>query len=205
MKKTLLSLLCVAMATLLQATTPGTACDNAIYVDSTFSQRIEPNRTYWYTANSEDLPLIVYFFPDEESENDPQVYVDLTCTPGVYSDPNVASMVADVASLDVYFPTELKLEVVMVDGKKTYKLHYERDVLDIFAAYNINYSIPAYVAVTSDVAGTTQIDNYKVIQNCEELSIRADMQDTLNLLANDTSRTYYFPVTEWVGSKLRFT
>ena len=36
MKKTLLSLLCVATATLLQAATPGTACENAIYVDSTF-------------------------------------------------------------------------------------------------------------------------------------------------------------------------
>lgn len=205
MKKTLLSLLCVAMATLLHATTPGTACENAIYVDSTFSQNIEPNRTYWYTANSEDLPLIVYFFPNEESENDPQVYVDLTCTPGVYSDPNVASMVADLANYEAYFPAEMDLEVVMVEGKKTYKLHYERDILDAFAAFNIDYSIPAYVSLRTDVAGTAQIDNYKVIQNCEELSIRADMQDTLNLLANDTSRTYYFPVTEWVGSKLRFT
>jgi hypothetical protein len=86
----------------------GNLCDEAIYVDSTLVQPIEPNRPFVFTANTEDLPLVVYFFPDEEFASEPIVYVDLTCESGVYEDENVRAIVDIAAGLNVYFPIDDK-------------------------------------------------------------------------------------------------
>ena len=67
------------------------SCENAQYVDSSFTQKIDSNTYYYFTANTYDLPVTVYFFPDTYSEEEPEVQIDFTCTPGQYDDSNVAN------------------------------------------------------------------------------------------------------------------
>ena len=182
----------------------GNVCDQAIYVDSTLNQMIEPNETYFFTVNTEDLPLVVYFFPDEEGASEPQVYVDLTCIAGVYEDENVRDIVDFAAAYDVYFPLSLPFDQLFVDGKTVYRVNYDRSLLDLLSLLGVDYSIPVYVAVKSEVSGSVQVENKRTVSQCYDRCLRVEMQDTLYLKANEEN-LFYFPVKEWKGNNLSFT
>lgn len=204
MKKLFFSILAVLCTMTAMAQNDGSACEKAIYVDSTLVQRVEANTTYWFTANTEDLPITVYFFPSVESESDPAVYVDFTCQPGVYEDENVKGIVDMATDVGFYFPVDLPFEEIEQDGKKAYRVSYDRSILEFMAALGVDYSVPVYVAFVSDVSGSVQVDNIKMTTQCTELCLRVETQDTLYLQAN-TEALYYFPVSEWEGRNISFT
>ena len=204
MKQLFISIFFALFAVAAMAQNDGFACEKAIYVDSTLVQYVEANTTYWFTANTEDLPLKVYFFPDGEADVDPQVYIDFTCEPGVYDDPNVRDLVGLAADLDIYFPmgAEFKEEVVL--GQKAYTIEYERELLELLAMLGIDYSIPVYVSFASPIAGYVQVSNVKTVTVCTDIHQRVEMQDTLYLQANKEG-LFYFPVIEWKNKKMSFT
>ena len=98
MKKLFSTLLVVLFATSLMAQT-GLTCEDPIPVDSNYNAyvTVDPEEGYkevWYTAGTYDLPLNVHFIPDNpNSDWGPDVTIDLTCTPGVYDDPMIDSLI----------------------------------------------------------------------------------------------------------------
>lgn len=204
MKKLFFSILAVLCTMTAMAQNDGSACEKAIYVDSMLVQKIEINRTYWFTINTEDLPLTIYYFPDEEMKEYPEVYADFTCIPGVYEDTNVKSLIDLATSFDIYFPLVAKPEELEIDGEKVYSMSCTREMLDLLAMLGIDYSIPVYVALRSSVAGTVQVSNIKAIELCTDIHQRVEMRDTIYLQANKPGLVY-FPVSEWKDSKMSFT
>ena len=204
MKKVLLTILVVLTSFATWAQNDGSACEKAIYVDSTLVQKVEANTVYWFTATTDDLPLTVYFFPDEDSAADPQVYVDFTCTSGVYEDENIREIVDLAASMEIYFPLGADFEIVEINGHKAYTMSYERDLIELLAMLGIDYSIPVYVAFMSPVDGTVQMNNVKTEVQCTALHQRVEMRDTLYLQSNKEG-LFYFPVKEWKDKKMSFT
>ena len=202
MKKFLLPVLCLMLCSIIvnaeEELTYHNTCENAIYVDSAFTMAIQPNTYYYFTANTFDLPLTVYFFPDEETTLEPEVYVDFTCETGVYTDPNIRNLVSNAEGYDIHFPMMPELEkYTNEEGVKGFKLSYDRDLLDIMAAFNVDYSVPVYVSLISETSGTAQINNKKTTTDYEELSILWGKEDTIHLLANDSATVYRIPVSEW--------
>lgn len=204
MKQLFMSIFFALFAVAAMAQKDGSACEKAIYVDSTLVQAVEANTTYWFTANTEDLPLKVYFFPDVESENNPEVYIDFTCTPGVYDDPNVKEIIDLAISFEIFFPLGAGCEKEEIDGKIAYTMSYSRDLLELLTALGIDYSIPVYVSFRSPVAGSVQMSNINTVTLCTDIHQRVEMQDTLYLQANKPGLVY-FPVKEWKGKKMSFT
>lgn len=204
MKHVLFSFLAVLCTMMAMAQNDGSSCEKAIYVDSMLVQKIEINTTYWFTINTEDLPLTIYYFPDEEMTEYPEVYADLTCIPGVYEDTNVKSLIDLAASFDIYFPLAAQPEELEIDGNKVYSMSCTREMLDLLAMLGIDYSIPVYVAFRSPVAGTVQVSNIKAIELCTDIHQRVEMQDTIYLQANKPGLVY-FPVSEWKDNKMSFS
>ena len=204
MKQFLLTIFAAVFAIAAIAQKDGSFCDKTIYVDSTLVQRVEANTTLWFTANTEDLPLTVYFFPDEPMEYGPEVYIDFTCTPGVYEDENIKAIIDLAASAELYFPFGAVAGEVEIDGETVYMMSYDRDLLELFLALGIDYSIPVYVSFRSSVAGTMQMSNIKTMTLCTDLHQRVEMRDTLYLQANKDN-LFYFPVNEWKNKKMSFT
>ena len=207
MKQLLFSMLAVLCVMTAAAQSQGNSnlCDKAIYVDSTLVLPIEVNELYLFTGNTEDLPISVYFIPDEVPTNEPFIYVDLTCEMGVYKDDNIKELIEFAAGLDVYFPLAMPLDKMEQDGKTIYYVSYDRGLVDLLAALGIDYSIPVYVLFESEVTGTIQVNNIKTITSCTDLSVRGvNLQDTIHLQAN-TEALYYFPVSEWKGENMSFT
>lgn len=203
MKQFLLTIFAAVFAIAAMAQNDGSFCDKTIYVDSTLVQRVEANTTLWFTANTEDLPLTVYFFPDEPMEYGPEVYIDFTCTPGVYEDENIRAIIDLAASVELYFPFGAVAGEVEIDGETVYMMSYERDLLELFLALGIDYSIPVYVSFRSSVAGTMQMSNIKTMTLCTDVCQRVEMRDTLYLQA-DKENLFYFPVTEWKDKNMSF-
>ena len=206
MKKNLLVgiLFCFLLPWIAQAQSDANFCDKLIYVDSTLIQPINANEYYYFTANTEDLPLSVYFFPDSEPEIDPVGYVDLTCESGVYNDENVRDIVELAAMYEIYFPIALPFEKGEFNGKTAYYANYDRSILDVLTILGVDYSIPVYVSCFSDVSGTIQMNNKKMLTNCSEICHRIEMRDTLYLNEN-SSVMYYLPVKEWAGKYMSLT
>lgn len=204
MKKLFFSILAVLCTMTAMAQNNGAFCDKTIYVDSTLVQKIDANATYWFTANTEDLPLTVYFFPDEPMEFGPEIYIDFTCTPGVYEDENVKSIIDLAASMEWYFPFGAVAGEVEIDGETVYMMSYERELLELLLALGIDYSIPVYVSFRSSVSGTLQMSNIKTMTLCTDICQRVEMRDTLYLQANKDN-LFYFPVNEWKDKNMVFT
>ena len=204
MKHLLLTILAAFFAMTAMAQNDGSSCESAIYVDSLMRQSIEANTIYWFTANTDDLPLTVYFFPEEESEYAPEIYVDFTCEPGVYEDQNIRDIVDLAVDMGMYFPLGAPFDTIEVDGATAYRVSYERDMLELLAILGIDYSIPVYVAFRSPVAGSAQVSNIKNATLCSDLHQRVEMKDTIYLQANKPGLVY-FPVTEWKNKKMSFT
>lgn len=174
------------------------SCENAQYVDSSFTQQISADTYYYFTANTYDLPVTVYFFPDTYTGEEPEVQIDFTCTPGQYDDPKVADLVRNAENYNQHFPFMPDLEnYTSEDGKQGYRLSFDRDILDVMAAFNVDYSVPVFVQMVSPVAGEARIDNKKTTEDCEALSILVDKIDSIHLLANDTNSVYRMPFSDW--------
>ncbi|HCS87756.1 MAG TPA: hypothetical protein DIW30_04950, partial [Bacteroidales bacterium] len=90
MKKTGLILLILFSAFSLRAEVGG-SCENAIPVDVEYSGSF-PAGEYWFTATTASLPLTIYYYPEDTTVGAPEVWIDLTCTQGVYEDTLVAKM-----------------------------------------------------------------------------------------------------------------
>ena len=203
-KTILLTILAVMIPFAAWAQKDGSACEKAIYVDSTLVQKLEANTTYWFTANTEDLPLKVYFFADKATEVTPEIYIDFTCTPGVYEDDNLREIIDLAASMDIYFPFGTACEVTEIDGETVYVMSYERDLIELLAILGIDYSIPVYVSFKSPVSGTIQVGNIKTTTLCTDIHQRVEVNDTLYLQANKEGK-FYFPVYEWANKNMSFT
>lgn len=203
-KTILLTILAVMIPFAAWAQKDGSICEKAIYVDSTLVQKLEANTTYWFTANTEDLPLKVYFFADKATEVTPEIYIDFTCTPGVYEDDNLREIIDLAASMDIYFPFGTACEVTEIDGETVYVMSYERDLIELLAILGIDYSIPVYVSFKSQVSGTIQVGNIKTTTLCTDIHQRVEVNDTLYLQANKEGK-FYFPVYEWANKNMSFT
>lgn len=201
MKKYLLSclfLLLLSWSARAEGFTYYNQCENAIYVDTTFSIEVDSLTCYYFTANTYDLPVTVYFFPKYITESEPEVYVDFSCVTGEYADPNVENLVANAAASGIHFPMMPELEKIVDEGGKAgYRLSYNRDILDMLAAYNIDYSIPVMVQMISPCAGTARIDNLYTTNNCEERTILWDRMEPIHILAKDSTTEYRIPIQEW--------
>ncbi len=204
MKHLLFTILAVLFTMTAMAQNDGSTCEQAIYVDSLMMQSIEANTTYWFTANTDDLPLTVYFFPDEEPEVAPEIYIDFTCEPGVYEDQNIRDIVDLAIDMGIYFPLGAPFDTIEVDGAPAYRMSYERDLLELLVMLGIDYSVPVYVSFRSPVSGSAQVSNIKTVTLCSELHQRVEMKDTIYLQANRPGLVY-FPVTEWKDNKMSFT
>ena len=204
MKHVLFTIFAALFAITAIAQSDGSSCEKAIYVDSLMMQSVEANTIYWFTANTDDLPLTVYFFPDEESELAPEIYIDFTCEPGVYEDQNIRDIVDLAIDMGIYFPLGMPFDTIEVDGATAYRVSYERDLLELLVMLGIDYSVPVYVSFRSPVSGSSQVSNIKTVTLCTDLHQRVEMRDTIYLQANKPGLVY-FPVTEWKDKKMSFT
>ena len=98
MKQLFSTLFVVLFATSMMAQT-GLTCYDPIPVDKAYEGKVDGPCELWYTANTYDLPLHVYFIPEADNSTwGPEVQIDFTCVPGVYDDPKLDTSISSLQS-----------------------------------------------------------------------------------------------------------
>ena len=144
-KKFFSALFVVLFATSIMAQT-GLTCEDPIPVDENYVATVDGPCTLWYVANTFDLPLSVYFSPfSENSTISPIVEVDFTCTPGVYNDPKLDSLINVIQGFDVEFPVMFMCDLVVRDGKNEWDLSIDKKYREQMTEFGITYNVQAWV------------------------------------------------------------
>ncbi len=209
MKRVLLSLFVALCGLNVYAQGMGTSCDDAIFIDTAYTAVLTEGE-YWFTANTPALPLTIYYYPDDTTAQSPEIYLDLTCTPGVYDDSNVARMVGMGDKYGLTFPMKEipnKYYSVSEDGESTlyYAITYDSNYRDMLYEQGVTYSIPAYVRLITHTNATLRIASTSINSQCRTFVNTWGMNTALRLLPADSVNVYVWPIGEWINYKYKIT
>lgn len=183
----------------------GLSCENAIPVDNSYEGTIEEAGTYYYRVSTYDLPLTCYFYPEANVPEAPVVYVDFTCTPGYYEDPNLDNMIkaADGWGLDV--PVRFTL-MSSVDeyNRSVYSLSIDASYRELMALFNVTYEVEAIVQVNAPCAGSVRMTPDTLFRSCAENSEWIALPTELEVGVQHEFDSYVLPFVDWQNDSIRF-
>ena len=203
-KKFFSALFVVLFATSMMAQT-GLTCEDPIPVDENYVGVVSGPCELWYTAWTYDLPLNVHFVPDaENSMYSPEIEVDFTCIPGVYSDKKLDSLINFVDAYDVTFPLELMCDLISPNGKNEWSLSVNKTYREQLAEFGIPYNLQAYIKVKFYESGRITLKPDTLFKNCMETAEYLHLGDTIEISANDVDRVFVLPYTDWQEDSIRY-
>ena len=203
-KKFFSALALVLFATSMMAQS-GLTCEDPIPVDKNYKGKVEGPCEVWYTANTYDLPLHVYFSPDSaNSEWSPEVYVDFTCEPGVYDDPKLSNLLLDMAVFGVELPIEFLCDGVYRNGKQEWDLSVSKSYREQLAESGITYNVKALVRVVYFEGGSISLTPDTTFSSCMN-NEAIQLGDTIDIYPNDSNRVFVMPFADWQNDSIQFT
>ena len=206
MKKFFSTLFVVLFATSMMAQL-GLTCEDAIPVGKDYRGYVEANTTVWYTASTYDLPLHVSFSPvvDNSDSWGPEVQIDFTCTPKVYDDPKLDSVINQLSGFGLSLPVEFLCDPVYRNGKTEFDLIIDQSYRERLTEVGITYNVQAYVKVYFEEAGEIRMTPDDSFQSCVENGHFVKLGDTIDIAANDADRIFVLPYSEWQNDSIQFT
>ena len=204
MKKLILTFSLIVWATTMMAQL-GLTCENPIPVNKDYVGRVEAGDELWYTAWTYDLPLHVYFSPDGmNSSRSPELMVDFTCDPGVYTDQKLDSVLQIVEMFGIPMPVEFRCDKVVRDGKVEWDLSIDERYRDQLTEYGLTHNVQAFVKAYFPEGGEIRLTPDQTFQNCMANGRYVNLGDTINVSANDTSTMLILPFSEWKNDSIQF-
>ena len=177
-------------------------CDLATPVGTSYTDTITTPGTRYYSAWTYDLPMDMYFIAsDPNCPTPPEMWFDLTCTPGVYDDPNMQQLIQDTAKYGITVPMMIGCETTWVDSLNTYVHHLKlgKSYRNRLKLVGIDYNVLAYVKVITTCGGIAQIEQDTSSNACYKEARRINVTDSTHVLANDSLNTYIFTYKDWMA------
>ena len=201
----LVAMLMLASNMVLAQEPDGLTCENAIPVDTSYVGSVPAAGTYYYLASTYDLPMTCYFYPETAIEQAPKIYVDFTCTPGVYDDPNIVEMLKAGTGWGIALPLILTFsDEYDANYNKYYALTIGESYRELMAQYNVTYNVEAIVQFVAPCAGEIRMAPDTAFKACVENSIWLNMPDTIATGLQHESDSYVLPFAEWKNDSIRF-
>ena len=183
----------------------GDSCNDAIPVDIEYSGSFAAGE-YWFTATTDALPLTIYYYPEDTTVGAPEVWIDLTCTPGVYDDTIVAKMLQTADQYGLSFPMrEVPDKQYDENGQIYYSIVYDRNYRDMLYNQGVTYSIPAYVKLITQTQASVEIVSTSVNARCREYVNTFGLNTSLRVQPADSVYVHLWPLGEWINKTYRIT
>lgn len=182
----------------------GSSCENAIPVDSAFVGSVPAPGTYWYSAWTYDLPLIVNYTPTISAPGVPTAVVDFTCVPGVYEDSLLNKIFNVDEGVDIEAPIHLDFDSTFDAGYKVYTLKVKKSYRDVLSVLGVDYNVQAFVKVTTPIAGNIDMVPDTTFRDCLSASELVTLGDSLQIFPNDTDRVFLIPYADWQDDSIRY-
>ncbi len=205
MKKFILTI-CVALCGMsIYAQSTGASCDDAIFVDTAYTAALTEG-DYWFTSNTPALPLTIYIYPEDTTAQVADIWLDLTCTPGVYDDPNVARMVSMGSKYGLTFPM-LEHPDTLYDsnGNTYYSISFDTNYRDMLYEQGVTYPIPAYVHLKLYTNCSVEIKSTSINTQCRKYVNTWGYNTVLRLAPADSVNVYVWPLGDWIDKHYKIT
>lgn len=182
----------------------GSSCTNPILLTSEYDAYIAEPGIYWFSSWTYDLPVKVYYIPDDGVANKPlKAYVDFTCTPGVYNDAHLKELTDMADGWGYSMPLEFVADKTDIDGKQAYVLVVEEMFRELMRQFDITYNVEAKVQVEIPAAGKIQLAPDSVFRQCIESSHWLQLPDTIHVTPTMSDSVFVMPVTDWKNDSIR--
>ena len=191
---------CLLGAVALHAAGPGETCSTAIPLGKDYTAEITGPQTIWYSAWTFDLPLAVYFMPENETDPAPEIVMDFTCSPGVYSDPIISSLTSFIVL--PYKITEIETD--KYEGKFVYVMSVGKKYRDILYGMGVDYNVEVFVQVTYKSKGSIGIAPDNMFSSCMDGAKFMHYGDTIPVKANDFDKHVIVPYVQWKSDSIYY-
>ena len=172
-------------------------CADAIRFTDDFSATLEPG-TYYFVSTTSYLPLSIEIYPQEQSENEPQAELDLTCTPGHYEDEDVQQIVDLITGAGFSLPARPYLKPITVDEVEGYSLSFTGDVFpQLYTRFGIVYPVEVHVKLKLEQTSLVHAYSESRHAQCLDYATSIDLGDSIFIADGDESA-----VVEWHASQL---
>ena len=183
----------------------GDKCLNAIEVESEYSGTFAEGE-YWFTSTTSFLPLTIYYYPEDTTAQAPEIWIDLTCTPGVYEDSLVAKMLLSADQYGLSFPMkEVPSKEYDDKGRMFYRVTYDKNYRDMLYNQGVTYAIPAYVRVVNHGQAAVDIISKSINAQCSEYVNTLGLNTSLRVAPEDSVYVHLWPIGEWINKQYRIT
>ncbi len=183
----------------------GTSCNDAIFIDTTYTAALTEG-DYWFTANTPALPLTIYIYPEDTTAAVTDIWLDLTCTPGVYDDPKVAEMVSKADQYELSFPMLEKPEKYYdKDGNVYYSISFDTNYRDMLYEQGVTYPIPAFVHLKLYTNCSVDIKSTSINTQCRKYVNTWGLNTALRIAPADSANVYVWPIGDWIDKKYKIT
>lgn len=182
----------------------GSTCYKAIPIGTEYTENITSAQTVWYTARTFDLPLAVYFIPENESDPAPEVEMDFSCTSGIYSDPIICMLFCKGGSLTMPMPHRPVLKETTVDGHLAYYISVGKSYRDLLVKMGIDYNVDVVIKVTYHSAGSMSIAPDDMFANCVEVEKIVHLGDSIPVEATDKESYVIVPYVQWQYDSIQY-
>ena len=201
----LVAMLMLASNMVLAQEPDGLTCESAILVDTSYVGSVPAAGTYYYSASTYDLPMTCYFYPETTIDQTPKIYVDFTCTPGVYEDPNLQNMIMSASGWGVETPIAFYFNRSLDEyNREVYTLTINESYREMMTMFDITYNIDAIIQLVAPSAGEITMRPDTTFKACVENSEWLNMPDIVVTGIQHESDSYVLPFVEWRNDSIRF-
>ena len=191
-------------AVAIQAAEPGTTCYSAIPLGPEYTANITGPQSVWYTAWTFDLPLAVYFIPENESDPAPEVMMDFGCTPQIYSDPIICMLFCKGGSVSLPMPHKPPLDKTTIEGKPAYYISMGKSYRDMLFKMGIDYNVEVFVKVTYHGAGLMSMAPDNMFSSCMDGAKFLHLGDEVKVKPEDRENYRIAPYVQWMSDSIRY-
>lgn len=182
----------------------GSTCYKAIPIGKEYTVDITSSQTVWYTARTFDLPLAVYFIPQNESDPAPEVEMDFSCTSGIYSDPIICMLFCKGGTVTMPMPHRPPLDTTRVEGQFAYYISMGKSYRDLLLKMGIDYNVDVVVKVTYHSAGSMSIAPDDMFSTCVEVDKIVHLGDSVPVEADDKESYVIVPYVQWQYDSIQY-
>lgn len=209
MKRVLNMLLCmcaflIGMCAHAYAQKDGSTCYKAIPLVEDYSVEITSPQTVWYTARTFDLPLAVYFIPQNATDPAPEVEMDFSCTSGIYSDPIICMLFCKGGTITMPMPHRPPLDTTRIEGQFAYYISMGKSYRDLLLKMGIDYNVDVVVKVIYHSAGSMSIAPDDMFSSCVDVEKIVHFGDSVPVEADDKGSYVIVPYVQWQYDSIQY-
>ena len=191
--------------------TPGSTCRSAIPMtkepDEAFTYTVKeasPTKPHevWFSAMTFDLPLSVYFAPDDGMNTPaPEVEMDFSCISGYYENEILCSLFCKTggnSGLDVKMPYQATLSSKKLDdGTFVYYMQLGERYRNLLLQMGISENLKVVVHVIFKSTGVLKLAPDDFFTNCMDDVQFMQLGDTAHVKAKDKDTHVTVPYVQW--------